>query len=77
MPKLKLEVESLEVQSFATVPEDGEERGTVHAHSEVGPCTAIPGSCGETCIAPCYTWPCASETCDWTATAYPCCPQTA
>ena len=36
MPKLHLDVETLEVESFTT-DEEGEGRGTVHARSFIGP----------------------------------------
>ncbi|MFL5382739.1 MAG: pinensin family lanthipeptide [Longimicrobiaceae bacterium] len=69
--KLKLKIEELQVEAFATAATDGE-RGTVQAHSGPPNCysgewSCIPeASCGETCPLSC------SPSC--LATVGVCCP---
>ncbi|HEX6373514.1 MAG TPA: hypothetical protein VF006_31605 [Longimicrobium sp.] len=70
MRKLKLELDSLVVQSFETTTPEGPARGTVHGRAEAGPDTpycgtvdvnckyteqySCEGTCEDTCAESCY-----------------------
>jgi hypothetical protein len=49
MPKLKLELDRLTVETFGTLESGSAERGTVRAHSHVCGPTVIDPTCYETC----------------------------
>lgn len=68
MNKLKLDLDVLEVESFATRDVDGSDGGTVlaHNHSELGTCTDTCGETqnGHTCYETCaYTCDPQHQTC--------------
>jgi len=77
MRKVKLSLDGLAVESFATVAESGEYRGTVQgfatkpwqgcpfqtADTCADPCPSDAGSCAGTCVASC------AVTCDYTCPA--------
>jgi hypothetical protein len=60
MNKLKLNLDTLQVETFATAAVDGAERGTVHGHySQRGTCDARAATCQVgTCTARCGTVGC-------------------
>lgn len=66
MEKMRLSMDELQVQSFATTGTGEAERGTVHGHDNTDPAacpTADPA--WETCWASCDGWDCGSgNTCD-------------
>lgn len=77
MAKLKLDVNSLSVQSFQTVATEGAARGTVHGRAEVPDktygCSINPPclhteqlSCNGTCYETCH------ESCHWELTCHTC-----
>lgn len=66
MRKIKLDLDRLHVDSFATSSDDDESRGTVHGHySQVGTCDGRAATCqyGGTCGNGCATRKCPSPYC--------------
>jgi hypothetical protein len=73
MAKLKLNVDALQVQSFATMRDGAGSLGTVEGHSGRTPSLTRQNSCpgypcetyAETCPETC-NWTCAGDSCDYT-----------
>jgi hypothetical protein len=72
MPKLRLDVEALEVQSFLTADERTRAPGTVegydsHRTETLTHCVSCLETCAETCDGyTCGGWTCFGDTCDYT-----------
>lgn len=72
MRKLKLEVDSLRVESFASVTKDAEEQGTVHAHASA-PNACLPPT--DSVLEQTCAYTCAGLSCIYTCAIY-CAPYT-
>lgn len=69
MEKMRLQLDELAVQSFATTPQDSTPRGTVHGNQESGACTVEYW--GYTCWEGCQWESGAQNSCDNNSCACP------
>jgi hypothetical protein len=66
MKKIRLDLDRLNVDTFATIADEVDARGTVHGQwSQRGTCDAVVGTCqyGGSCGAGCHTAGCTGIDC--------------